>query len=67
MEKFAQRLKELRADKELSTAALGKLVGVESSTISRWENNKIAIIDENLVKLSKFFGVTTDYLLGLED
>jgi transcriptional regulator with XRE-family HTH domain len=67
MKIFGQRLKELRTEKGLSTMALGKIIGVSDMAISRWENSKTDIISENLIKLSKYFGVSTDYLLGIED
>jgi len=67
MKIFGQRLKLLRIEKGLSTMALGKLIGVSDMAISRWENSKTDITSENLVKLAKYFGVSTDYLLGLED
>lgn len=47
--------------------ALGKIIDVSDMAISRWENDKTDITSDNLVKVAKFFGVSTDYLLGLED
>ena len=38
MEKFAQRLKELRIDKGLSIQALSKEVKIGAASICRWEN-----------------------------
>ena len=67
MRKFAERLKELRTDKGLSIHALAKKVELGASTICRWENNGGDIKGDQLIILAKFFGVTTDYLLGLED
>lgn len=65
--KFAQKLKELRTEANLSLEKLGKLVGISSSALCNWENNISDISSDNLIALAKFFGVTTDYLLGLED
>jgi len=65
MEKFAERLKELRAAKGISAVDLGKAIGVSDATIIRWENNNHDIIGENIIKLAKYFEVPTDYLLGL--
>jgi len=50
-----------------STLALGKIIGVSDTTICAWENNKHDIKGEQLVALAKYFSVTTDYLLGLEE
>ncbi len=51
----------------MSTMALGKKIGVSDMTICRWENNVNDVKGEELAKLAKFFEVSTDYLLGLED
>ena len=64
---FSQRLKELRLEKGLSIKALGDIIGVKDMAVSRWENDKTDILSKNLIRLAQFFGVTTDYLLGLED
>ena len=67
MRKFSERLKELRTEKVLSVAALGIQIQVSDATISRWENGQSDIKSEQLILLAKFFNVTTDYLLGLEN
>jgi transcriptional regulator with XRE-family HTH domain len=67
MKSFGARLKELRTEKGLSTLALGKAIGVSDSAICNWENNINDIKSEYLIRIAKYFDVTTDYLLGLED
>jgi len=64
---FARRLKELRTERELSTRKLGEAIGVTNSQIVRWENGTYDIKSEQIIKLAKHFGVTTDYLLGVEN
>jgi len=67
MNTFANRLKELRAEKGLSAKALGDAIQASDTAIIRWENSQRGITNEYLVRLAKFFEVTTDYLLGLTD
>lgn len=67
MEKFAERLRELRMEKNLSIQALATTLKIGHSSISRWENNQSNITGSQLIALAKFFGVTTDYLLGLSE
>ena len=67
MKIFGERLRELRKEKGLSCRALAKILGTSDSTIVFWENDKSEITGVNLVKLAKYFGVTSDYLLGLEN
>ena len=46
---------------------LAKKLSVTKQTVSNWENDNIQPSIETLVRLSKLFGVTTDYLLGLDE
>ena len=66
MRKIAERLKELRTEKELSILALSKETGISDSSISRWENNQSDIKGDQLIVLAKFFNVTAGQLLGTE-
>ena len=67
MRKFGERLKELREEKELSALSLAKIIQIDDGTIGRWEKSQSDITSDNLIKLAKFFNVSTDYLLGLSD
>ena len=67
MKIFGERLKELRLAKGLSAAKLGKILGVSDSTIIRWENATIIPSVFSLKLVAECFGVSVDYLIGLED
>ena len=67
MKVFGDRLRQLRNDARLSANDLGKLIGVSDASIINWENNIYDIKGEYIVRLAKYFGVSADYLLGLED
>lgn len=64
---FAERLKELREEKGLSIRQLEKEVGISNSVLSRFENCKVDAKSYQVVELAKYFGVSTDYLAGLEN
>ena len=67
MNKFPERLRELREEKNLSQRGLSKLVGLSQASIARWEAGfQVPNIDIAII-FAKFFGCTTDYLLGLDD
>lgn len=66
-EMFAERLKELRLEKELGQERLAEELGVSHGTISLWENNLREPKMSNLILLAQYFDVTIDYLVGLED
>lgn len=67
MNKFAERLKDLREEKGLSQRTLAKELGFSQAAIARWENNSQTPNIDVAIIVSKYFKVSTDYLLGLED
>ena len=67
MEKFAERLKELRQEKGLSIHELANEVKISVASLCRWENGQSDVKGYHLIMLAKYFGVTIDYLMGLEN
>ena len=67
MTDFPQTLKELRLERQLTQSELADLLIINQRTISSWENGSREPDYDMLVKIAKFFYVTTDYLLGVED
>lgn len=67
MNKFSERLKELRVEKNISQTKLANAMKVGQSCVSGWEKQWREPNFNALIKLAKYFEVTTDYLLGLED
>jgi len=66
--KFAERLKELRQNKEVSTRSLANAVGLKShGAITQFEKGTSLPALDTLVALAEFFAVTLDYLVGLTD
>ena len=63
---LGQRICELRTALGWSQVELAKRLGVAKQTVSNWENENIQPSIEMLVRLAKLFGVTTDYMLGLD-
>lgn len=57
-------LKQLRENRGISQAALAQKLGIRQSTIGMWESGKNTPDRMNLEKLSDYFGVSVDYLLG---
>lgn len=59
-----KQIKALRTAHNLTQVELADRLSVTKQTVSNWENDNIQPSVDMLVKLSDFFGVTTDYLLG---
>ena len=66
MKKFAERLKELRTEKNLSQTQLAMATGLSHTAIVYWESEKRVPNANAIIILANFFNVTTDYLLGVE-
>lgn len=64
---LGHRIGELRLARNWSQVELAKRLNVAKQTVSNWENDNIQPSIEMLVRLARLFGVTTDYMLGLED
>ena len=60
---LGERLKELREKLGLTQEGLAEKVKVDVLTVSRWERGETLPKVDNIVYLSDFFGVTTDYIL----
>ena len=61
------KLKELRLDRNISQRELAKNIGFGQAAIARWEKNLQLPNFDAILKIAKYFNVSTDYLLGLED
>ena len=61
------RIKQLRNEKNINQDVLAKLLGLEIAGISKLETGRVPLKDEYIVKLSEYFNVSTDYLLGKTD
>ncbi len=60
-----EKIKELAAQKNISIRQLEEKTGIANGTIRRW--NKTNPSTAAIAKVAKFFNVSVDYLLGLDD
>ena len=61
------RLKELRDERELTQQHVAHAIQTTQTNIGRWEKGLNEPSSSFLIKLAHFFGVSTDYLLGISD
>lgn len=64
---FAERLKLLRAQRNVSQAQLAKKLNISQSAVAGWEILKAEPGHATLTKVADIFGVSLDYLLGRTD
>ena len=63
-----EKLKDLRVEKGLTLDELAEQTGISCSALGSYETNDYKDISHvSIVILAKFYGVSTDYLLGLTD
>ena len=65
--KFIQKLQELIAESEKLQKEICKDLGISKQKLSKWKLGYNEPSIDEIVMLAKYFNVTTDYLLGLED
>ena len=61
---FKNRLKELRTERNISQKELGELMNMSKMAISHWESGHSEPSIAQLIRLSEFFEVSVDYLIG---
>lgn len=64
---FGNTLKDLRLQAGMTQKQLAERLWLSKATVSYYEQSVRYPSPEVLVKLSKIFHVSTDYLLGIED
>lgn len=62
----AERIKTLREHCGLTQSGLAKKLGLTRSSINSWEMGLSIPSTQYIVELAKLFGVSTDYLLGMD-
>lgn len=60
-------IRDLRKEHKITQSQLAEAINSTQDTISLWELNKSCPDAFYIVKLAKYFSVSADYLLGLQD
>ena len=61
---IGEKIKKIREDKNLSLRDFAKKLGVSHPIVSRWEDNLTVPNAKYVAKMSKVFGVSSDWLLN---
>ena len=64
---FGKRLKEGRMKKGLTQAKVAETIGVDDTTLSKYENDRSEPDNITLNKLATLYGLSLDYLQGRTD
>lgn len=63
-EQIAYNIRFLREQRNWTQQKLADHLVISRSTVTKWENNQLSPDLTSLIKLSRIFGVTIDYLVG---
>jgi len=63
---LAEKVKLLREHIKLTQSDLARQMGLTRSSVNAWEMGLSVPSTQYIVELAKTFGVSTDYLLGME-
>lgn len=64
---YYRRLRDLREDHDLTQSQLVQKLNMHKTTYTNYEQGKRDLPLEVAIKIAKFYGVTLDYLAGLND
>lgn len=62
-----ERIRQLRVKNKLTAKDLSRVFGISESSVSLYESGKRTPNIDLIIKLSNYFNVSTDYLLGITD
>ena len=64
---FAERLKSLRKEQNLTQQKIAEKLNISRGSYAQWETERTQPSSKSLETLANFFNVSTDYLLGNTD
>lgn len=67
MTDYRTRLRNIREDRDLTQADIGKLLSKSQQGYNHIETGRAELKIEDLIKLCKFYDLSADYMIGLTD
>ena len=64
---YRKRLYNLRIDNDLRQEDVAKILNISGQAYGMYENGKRCLPIEHLITLCKFYNVSSDYILGLDE
>ena len=62
---YVVRMRNLREDHDMTQEAIAKMLGTSQTMYARYERGANEMQIRHLIRLAKYYDVSTDYLLGL--
>lgn len=67
MKQYNERLRELRKDNDLTQKEIADYLGIDQRVYSNYEIGIRALPIEHLIRLCKYYKVSSDWILGLTE
>ena len=64
---YRERLRELREDRDLTQAEVGRIIQKSQQGYNHIEAGRAELKIEDLITLCRFYGVSSDYMIGLSN
>ncbi len=64
--KYIKIIRDLREDNDLTQAQVAKLLGTSQTMYARYERGANELPIHHLIRLCEIYGVSADYILGLD-
>lgn len=64
---YGERLRELRCKKGFTQKQLAEKLNISQKSLSKYERESLDLSTELIVRICRYFQVSADYLLGLDD
>ncbi|MBE6942579.1 MAG: helix-turn-helix transcriptional regulator [Ruminococcaceae bacterium] len=65
MQEYAQKIRDLRNDHDLSQGQIADIIGTTKNQIGKYERGEQEMPIKHLISLCNYYGVSADYVLGL--
>ena len=67
MANYVRRIRDLREDHDKTQKEIAEILGTSQTMYARYERSANELPIRHLITLSKYYNVSTDYILGLTD
>lgn len=66
MKTYVKRIRDLREDNDKTQQEIADILGTSQTMYARYERGANEMPVHHLISLCKYYGVSSDYLLGIE-
>ena len=64
---YIRRIRDIREDHDLSQTDIAEILGTSQTMYSRYERGASERPIRHLIRLARYYKITSDYILGLND